>query len=60
MNVWGIVEFEGDGVSCPIIPRHLPWYTKALLFVLRFGLCPICIIMSLAFSLRNAYQRASV
>jgi len=25
INIWGIKEFEGDGVSCPIIPANLPW-----------------------------------
>jgi hypothetical protein len=49
INVWGIKEYEGDGISCPIIPTNLPWYKKVTLTFFRFGVCPICITMSLTY-----------
>lgn len=36
INIWSIKEFEGDGVSCPVIPANLPWYKKATLTFCRF------------------------
>ncbi len=53
INIWGIQEFEGDGFSCPIIPAHLPWYKKVFLTFFRFGVCPLCVTMSLAFSVKK-------
>lgn len=47
-NIWGIKEYEGDGVSCPIVPASLPWYKKVFLAIFRFGICPACITMSIA------------
>lgn len=52
-NVWGIKEYEGDGVSCPIIPADLPLHKKAALTFFRFGVCPMCITMSIAYSIRK-------
>jgi hypothetical protein len=64
VNVWGIKEFEGDGVSCPVIPANLPWYKKVVLTFFRFGVCPMCITMSLTYSIgtffRNITGRSKV
>ena len=49
INVWGIKEYEGDGASCPIIPTNLPWYKKIVLTFFRFGVCPMCVTMSLTY-----------
>jgi hypothetical protein len=49
INVWGIKEYEGDGISCPIIPANIPWYKKLVLTFFRFGICPLCITMSLSY-----------
>jgi hypothetical protein len=57
VNVWGIKEFEGDGVSCPIIPAHLPWYKKVGLTFFRFGVCPACITMSLGYSITKFFKK---
>ncbi|HEY3406323.1 MAG TPA: hypothetical protein VGK59_23205 [Ohtaekwangia sp.] len=57
MNVWGIREFEGDGVSCPITPANLPFYKKVLLFFFRFGVCPMCITMSLVYNLGKPFRK---
>ena len=57
VNVWGINEFKGDGVSCPIIPANLPWYKKVLLFFFRFGICPMCITMSLAYNIAKPFKK---
>jgi hypothetical protein len=57
VNVWGIKEFEGDGVTCPIIPAHLPWYKKVGLTFFRFGICPACISMSLGYSITKNYKK---
>ncbi len=51
INIWGIKEYEGDGVSCPIIPTNLPWYKKLTLTFFRFGVCPACVTMSLTYSI---------
>jgi hypothetical protein len=56
-NIWGIKEFEGDGQSCPVIPVTLPWYKKAALFFFRFGVCPLCITMSLTYSIRKYFRK---
>ncbi len=57
INVRGIKEFEGDGVSCPIIPANLPWYKKATLTFFRFGVCPACITMSVTYSMGKFFRR---
>ncbi|WP_461091450.1 hypothetical protein [Spirosoma gilvum] len=51
MNIWNIQEYEGDGISCPITPIHLPWYKKVGLFFFRFGICPMCVTTSVGYSL---------
>jgi len=51
LNVWGINEYEGDGVSCPITPANLPFYKRIALFFFRFGVCPMCVTLSLAYNL---------
>jgi hypothetical protein len=57
INVWGIKELESDGISCPIIPAKLPFYKKIVLFFFRFGICPICITMSLSYNVLKLYKR---
>jgi hypothetical protein len=60
VNVWGIKEFEGDGVSCPIIPGHLSWYQKTILTFFRFGICPMCIILSLTYHARKHMKNFTI
>jgi hypothetical protein len=57
INVWGIKEFEGDGLSCPIIPTNLPFHKKIVLFFFRFGVCPICVTMSLSYNILKPFKR---
>jgi hypothetical protein len=59
INIWGIKEFEGDGVSCPIIPANLPWYKKATLTFFRFGVCPMCVTMSLTYSIKKLFVKTT-
>ena len=56
INVWGIQEYEGDGQSCPIIPKNLPFYKKLALFFFRFGVCPMCITMSLTYNIGKFFK----
>jgi hypothetical protein len=56
INIWGIKEFEGDGASCPVIPVNLPWYKKAGLMFFRFGVCPLCVTMSLTYSIGKFFR----
>jgi hypothetical protein len=58
LNIWGIKEFEGDGVSCPIIPTNLPFHKKAVLLFFRFGVCPMCVTMSLGYSIMKLFKKA--
>ena len=51
INIWGIMEYEGDGVTSPIIPTNLPWYKKVALTFFRFGVCPMCVTMSLTYKI---------
>jgi len=55
LNVWGIEEYSGDGVSCPIAPINLPWYKKAVLFLFRFGVCPLCMTMSIIYTIKKLF-----
>lgn len=57
VNVWGIKEYEGDGVSCPIVPANLPFYKKVVLLFFRFGICPACITMSLGYSISKPFKK---
>ncbi|MBS0029282.1 hypothetical protein ACTJJ0_15130 [Chitinophaga sp. 22321] len=57
VNIWGIKEFEGDGEHCPIIPANLPWYKKVFLTFFRFGVCPLCVTMSVGYSIRRFFRR---
>lgn len=59
-NIWGVKEYEGDGANCPIIPAHLPWYKKVFLTFFRFGLCPVCITMSLIYSIKNLFLKRKI
>ncbi|WP_185241858.1 hypothetical protein [Elizabethkingia anophelis] len=59
-NIWGIKEYEGDGESCQIIAANLPWYKKVFLTFFRFGLCPVCITMSLVYSLKNLFPKRKI
>jgi hypothetical protein len=56
-NVWGIQEFMGDGENCPITPKNLPFYKKFVLFFFRFGICPMCVTMSLGFNLMRFVKK---
>jgi len=55
INVWGKTEYEGDGVTCPIIPANLPWYKKVALTFFRFGVCPMCVTMSLTYKVAQLF-----
>ncbi|NLR58209.1 hypothetical protein HGH93_08875 [Chitinophaga polysaccharea] len=57
VNIWRIKEFEGDGKSCPIIPAQLPWYKKLALTFFRFGVCPLCVAMSVGYSIRKLFRQ---
>jgi hypothetical protein len=57
INIWGIKEFEGDGISCPTTPANLPFHKKIVLFFFRFGVCPMCITMSLGYTIRKPFKR---
>ena len=56
MNIWGIEEYRGDGQSCPITPVHLPWSKKVFLFFFRFGLCPLCVTMSVGYCFVRGFR----
>jgi hypothetical protein len=57
INVWGIKEYEGDGVSCPITPANLPFYKKILLFFFRFGICPACVTLSMGYNVMKFWKK---
>lgn len=57
LNIWGIREVTGDGISCPIIPANIPWYKKVILTFFRFGVCPLCITMSLTYSITTFFRK---
>jgi hypothetical protein len=57
INVWGIKEYEGDGVSCPITPVHLPFHKKVILFFFRFGVCPACVTMSMGYNVMKFWNK---
>jgi peroxiredoxin len=57
INIWGIKEFEGDGQSCPIVPVNLPIHKKIVLFFFRFGVCPMCITLSLGYNVVSAFRQ---
>lgn len=57
VNIRGIEVFEDDGKSCPIIPAQLPWYKKFAFTFFRFGVCPLCITMSVGYSICRAFRR---
>jgi len=56
-NVWGIREHEATGPSCPITPVHLPWHKKLWLFFFRFGVCPLCVIMSTRYNIARFFKK---
>ncbi len=60
VNVWGIKEFEGDGLSCAITPANLPLHKKIVLFFFRFGICPACVTMSLGYNVRKAWRKFKI
>ena len=53
LNIWGIEEYKGDSISCPVIPKNLPWYKKIVLTFFRFGVCPLCVTMSLGYGIKK-------
>jgi len=57
-NVWGIKEYEGDGLTCPIVPANIPWYKKIMLTEFRFGICPMCITVSLTYSIGALFRKS--
>jgi hypothetical protein len=56
-NIWGIKELDGNGISCPIIPANQPWYKKVALTFFRFGVCPLCVTMSLVYSISKISRK---
>ncbi len=56
INIWGINEYEGDGMTCQIIPINLPFHKKFVLFFFRFGVCPACVTMSLGYNIKKAWR----
>ena len=42
-----------EGQSCPLIPADAPLWKKILLFFFSFGVCPMCITLSISF---NTFQ----
>jgi hypothetical protein len=56
-NVWGIQEYTGDGKSCPIVPVNLPWHKRIVLFFFRFGVCPMCVTMSLLYNITKPIRK---
>lgn len=57
INIWGIKEYDGDGVSCPITPANLPFRKKFVLFFFRFGVCPACVTMSLGYNIMKPFKK---
>lgn len=57
INVWGIREFDGDGVSCPIVPANLPWPKKIILTFFRFGVCPMCVTLSVTYTIGRFFRK---
>ncbi len=57
MNIWGIEEPEGDRKNCPVIPANLPLHKRVLLTFFRFGICPVCITMSLGYAIMRLFRR---
>ncbi|CAA9286968.1 MAG: hypothetical protein AVDCRST_MAG56-4292 [uncultured Cytophagales bacterium] len=57
MNIWGISENTGDGISCPIVPARAAWYKKLFLFFFRFGICPLCVTMSVTYAVARLFKR---
>ena len=55
INIWGIKEYEGDGISCPIVPVNLPFHKKLALTFFRFGVCPMCVTMSLSYKIAKVF-----
>ncbi|NSL87604.1 hypothetical protein [Chitinophaga solisilvae] len=45
-----------EGQHCPVIPAHLPWYRKVALTFFRFGVCPLCITMSVSYSIGRWFR----
>lgn len=60
INVWGISEFEGDGISCPIVPSNLPRPKKVVLTFFRFGVCPLCVTFSISYSIGRFFRNLRV
>jgi hypothetical protein len=56
-NVWGIQEYDGNGESCPIIPKNLPLHKKLVLLFFRFGVCPLCVTMSVGYSIQKRLRK---
>ncbi len=57
INVWGIREFDGDGVSCPLVPANLPWPKKVVLTFFRFGVCPTCVTLSVTYAIGRFFRK---
>jgi hypothetical protein len=51
INIWGIKEYEDDGMGCPITPANLPFHKKVVLFFFRFGICPGCVTVSMGYNI---------
>lgn len=57
MNIWGIEETGGDGRNCPVVPADMPLHKRILLTFFRFGLCPVCITMSLVYAVIKPFKK---
>jgi hypothetical protein len=59
INIWGIKEHESKGAGCPLVPANLPWHKKVVLTFFRFGVCPLCVIMSVSYSIGKFFRKHS-
>jgi|GEM_PF-1146258 len=57
MNIWGIRENTGGGISCPVVPAQVAWYKKIFLLFFRFGICPLCVTMSITYAVVRLTKR---
>ncbi|MBC7400777.1 MAG: hypothetical protein H7289_12625 [Mucilaginibacter sp.] len=55
-NIWNIKENMQEGPNCPVMPINLPFYKRAWLFLFRFGLCPLCMLSSVSYSIAKAFK----
>ncbi len=56
-NIWGIDEGVTAGKSCPLGTRKLPFYKRIFLFFFRFGICPVCMTMSIGYAVWRSISK---